>query len=138
MDPKRKSKVSLFDVVDEATFTTKLNIDDGRTTAHGVYISNMSVVNRWNGRPYSQRYYDMLEKRTILPVWHKKREFLKAFKDNQVLIIAGESGSGKTTQIPQFVLETIDVESPYNHKRFMSVTVFLLTTGSVIKLFRSI
>lgn len=99
MDPKRKSKVSLFDVVDEATFTTKLNIDDGRTTAHGVYISNMSVVNRWNGRPYSQRYYDMLEKRTILPVWHKKREFLKAFKDNQVLIIAGESGSGKTTQV---------------------------------------
>ncbi|XP_052620334.1 probable pre-mRNA-splicing factor ATP-dependent RNA helicase DEAH2 isoform X2 [Lactuca sativa] len=119
MDPKRKSKVSLFAVVDEATFTTKLNIDDGGTTAHGVYISNMSVVNRWNGRPYSQRYYDMLEKRTSLPVWRQKREFLKAFEDNQVLIIAGEPGSGKTTQISQFVLETIDVESAYKHKRFM-------------------
>ena len=40
-----------------------------------------------------------------LPVSQKKDEIIKAIKDNQVVIIAGETGSGKTTQIPKMCLE---------------------------------
>ncbi|CAI9106795.1 OLC1v1006018C1 [Oldenlandia corymbosa var. corymbosa] len=65
----------------------------------------MSTINPWNGRPYSTRYYEILEKRSSLPVWQQKDEFLKLLSQNQTLILAGETGSGKTTQIPQFVLE---------------------------------
>ncbi|KVH35856.1 hypothetical protein Ccrd_025810, partial [Cynara cardunculus var. scolymus] len=61
----------------------------------------------------------ILEKRKTLPVWHQKEEFLKALKDNQTLILVGETGSGKTTQIPQFVLEAVDVESADRRKKFM-------------------
>ncbi|KAI3739138.1 hypothetical protein L2E82_29533 [Cichorium intybus] len=116
MNTDRKSKVTLFEV---ATFTSKLNLDNGGATARGSKSSFTSLVNRWNGRPYTQRYYDILEKRKTLPVWHQKEEFQKALKDNQALILVGETGSGKTTQIPQFVLEAIDVESADRRKKFM-------------------
>jgi len=58
-----------------------------------------ALINRWNARPYSQRYFEILEKRKTLPVWHQKEEFLQVLKDNQTLILVGETGSGKTTQV---------------------------------------
>ncbi|KAL8252915.1 hypothetical protein R6Q59_036608 [Mikania micrantha] len=80
----------------------------------------MTPINRWNGRLYSQRYYDILEKRKTLPVWHHKEEFLKSLKENQTLILVGETGCGKTTQqIPQFVLEAVELESADRRKKFM-------------------
>ena len=40
-----------------------------------------------------------------LPITHKKDEIIEAIKQNPVVIISGETGSGKTTQIPKFCLE---------------------------------
>ncbi|CNG14956.1 ATP-dependent helicase HrpA [Mycobacterium tuberculosis] len=40
-----------------------------------------------------------------LPVAQKKDDILAAVRDHQVVIVAGETGSGKTTQIPKICLE---------------------------------
>ncbi|MBA4148602.1 MAG: ATP-dependent RNA helicase HrpA [Verrucomicrobia bacterium] len=40
-----------------------------------------------------------------LPITARKDEIVAAIRDNQVVIIAGETGSGKTTQIPKMCLE---------------------------------
>lgn len=40
-----------------------------------------------------------------LPVSAKRNEIAKAIQDNQVVIIAGETGSGKTTQLPKICIE---------------------------------
>ncbi|MFK0107927.1 ATP-dependent RNA helicase HrpA [Streptomyces sp. NPDC091217] len=40
-----------------------------------------------------------------LPVSQKKAEIAEAIRDHQVVIVAGETGSGKTTQIPKICLE---------------------------------
>ncbi len=40
-----------------------------------------------------------------LPVSQKKDEILEAIRDHQVVIVAGETGSGKTTQLPKICLE---------------------------------
>src|ERR1700758_5207343 len=40
-----------------------------------------------------------------LPVSQRRDEIAQAIKENQVVIIAGETGSGKTTQIPKICLE---------------------------------
>ncbi len=40
-----------------------------------------------------------------LPVSQRKDEIARAIRDHQVVIIAGETGSGKTTQIPKICLE---------------------------------
>ena len=41
----------------------------------------------------------------ILPVSQKKDDIAQAISENQVVIIAGETGSGKTTQIPKICVE---------------------------------
>lgn len=40
-----------------------------------------------------------------LPVSQKKQQILQAIRDNQVVIVAGETGSGKTTQLPKICME---------------------------------
>ncbi|HEY3010467.1 MAG TPA: ATP-dependent RNA helicase HrpA [Micromonosporaceae bacterium] len=40
-----------------------------------------------------------------LPIAEKKDEILAAIRDHQVVIVAGETGSGKTTQLPKICLE---------------------------------
>ncbi|KAK6944129.1 Helicase-associated domain [Dillenia turbinata] len=48
---------------------------------------------------------EMQSFREKLPAFKVRREFLKAVADNQVLVVSGETGCGKTTQLPQFILE---------------------------------
>ena len=40
-----------------------------------------------------------------LPVSQHRDQIAEAIRDHQVVIIAGETGSGKTTQIPKICLE---------------------------------
>jgi ATP-dependent helicase HrpA len=40
-----------------------------------------------------------------LPVSARREDLLAAIRDNQVVIVAGETGSGKTTQLPKICLE---------------------------------
>ena len=40
-----------------------------------------------------------------LPVSARRADLLEAIRDNQVVVVAGETGSGKTTQIPKLCLE---------------------------------
>src|SRR5438093_4704602 len=40
-----------------------------------------------------------------LPVVERRNEIADAIRNNQVLILAGETGSGKTTQLPKICLE---------------------------------
>lgn len=43
--------------------------------------------------------------RESLPIYAKRDEILQALRDHQVMIVCGETGSGKTTQVAQYVLE---------------------------------
>ena len=47
----------------------------------------------------------ILKQRQRLPAWAKQQELIDAVERNQVLIVAGETGCGKTTQLPQFILD---------------------------------
>ncbi len=40
-----------------------------------------------------------------LPVSARRDDISAAIRDNQVVVIAGETGSGKTTQLPKMCLE---------------------------------
>jgi ATP-dependent RNA helicase DHX8/PRP22 len=47
----------------------------------------------------------IIEQRQSLPIYRLKEQLLKAVNDNQILIVIGETGSGKTTQITQYLAE---------------------------------
>jgi len=53
-----------------------------------------------------KRESDKLQRdRVSLPVYMYREKLLEAVRDYQILIIVGETGSGKTTQIPQYLHE---------------------------------
>eukprot|EP00271_Cylindrocystis_brebissonii_P001537 TRINITY_DN1179_c0_g2_i1.p1 TRINITY_DN1179_c0_g2~~TRINITY_DN1179_c0_g2_i1.p1 ORF type:complete len:738 (-),score=153.97 TRINITY_DN1179_c0_g2_i1:392-2605(-) len=113
MATERKRKLSLFDVVPAEADTREVKKTPMFTAAAAPALTvnsngtEIPLINPHNGRPYSIRYYEILEKRRTLPVWQQKQEFLEMLAKNQIIILVGETGSGKTTQIPQFVVEAL-------------------------------
>jgi len=85
-----------------------LSGDNGATTSFNkkYYNHNSETeLNPWTGAPYSARYYSILETRTKLPVYLFKDQLIETVQKNQITVVEGETGSGKTTQTPQFLLE---------------------------------
>ncbi|RLN13135.1 putative pre-mRNA-splicing factor ATP-dependent RNA helicase [Panicum miliaceum] len=53
---------------------------------------------------YGQRSrLSVQEQRESLPIFRLKKELINAVHDNQVLVVIGETGSGKTTQVTQYL-----------------------------------
>ncbi|XP_071964049.1 3'-5' RNA helicase YTHDC2-like [Antedon mediterranea] len=71
-------------------------------------------VNKTTGRlnngipqiPAKRSASDLDAFRQTLPVFAKKTEILATIESSQVMLIAGDTGSGKTTQIPQYILDS--------------------------------
>jgi len=74
------------------------------------YDTGNEGFNMWTGKPYSSRYYQILSKRKTLPIFTEKEHFIKTLRENSVVVLVGETGSGKTTQIPQFCVEAFGKE----------------------------
>ncbi|KAI0804490.1 P-loop containing nucleoside triphosphate hydrolase protein [Irpex lacteus] len=60
-------------------------------------------VNPFTRQPHTPQYKKILEVRKKLPVYAQMEEFYKMYNENQIIVLVGETGTGKTTQIPQFV-----------------------------------
>ncbi|KAJ3218490.1 hypothetical protein HDU67_005292 [Dinochytrium kinnereticum] len=85
----------------------------GKTTAAQAEELESGTMNPFTSRPFTSRYKEILQKRRQLPVHKQRDEFLELLHNNQIIILVGETGSGKTTQyvysiavvlIPQFLL----------------------------------
>jgi len=48
----------------------------------------------------------LLETRKALPAWQAKKQIIDLVTEYQVLVLQGDTGSGKTTQVPQFLMES--------------------------------
>ncbi|XP_015520709.1 3'-5' RNA helicase YTHDC2 [Neodiprion pinetum] len=71
--------------------------------------TNTKAMGRLNGGipqvPQLKTNMDVLPFRECLPVYNMREEIMQVLPSSQVIIIAGETGSGKTTQVPQFILD---------------------------------
>ena len=50
-------------------------------------------------------YVGVQQKRAELPMASHRDELLRAIRAHRVVLVCGETGCGKTTQLPQFILE---------------------------------
>ncbi|KAJ7103273.1 P-loop containing nucleoside triphosphate hydrolase protein [Mycena belliarum] len=53
------------------------------------------------------KYKEILGAREKLPAFSAKDEFLDLLHKNRVVVVVGETGCGKTTQLPQFILDSL-------------------------------
>ncbi|KAG2342230.1 P-loop containing nucleoside triphosphate hydrolase protein [Suillus weaverae] len=72
-------------------------------TTDQVHLALEHNINPFTNQPHTAQYKKILEARKSLPVFAHMAEFYKIFNKHQIIIMVGETGSGKTTQIPQFV-----------------------------------
>jgi hypothetical protein len=54
-----------------------------------------------------ERYRSTLQQRSTLPAYARRKYIMDTIMDNPVTIIMGETGCGKSTQCPQFILDDI-------------------------------
>jgi HrpA-like RNA helicase len=81
-----------------------------------VYSSTVmanSSTNPWTLKPYSSRYFEILQKRKQLPVYEFKNALEAAVRDNQVVIVEGETGSGLIVTVCSANLNYDDVRTYY-------------------------
>ncbi|KAJ6621236.1 P-loop containing nucleoside triphosphate hydrolase protein [Mycena sp. CBHHK59/15] len=71
--------------------------------------SNESVSEQiaagFRARQASNAYQEMLVHRNLLPIAEYRDEIIQILEHSQVLVLSGETGCGKSTQVPAFILE---------------------------------
>ena len=63
-----------------------------------------ATPNPLTGAAWPEGHDDILQGRRKLPVYERFGEILETYHQNQVFILASETGSGKSTQIPQLLV----------------------------------
>lgn len=67
---------------------------------------NKASPNCWNRTHVPvQRLEEVQTAREKLPIISEEQSVMEAINENPVVVIVGETGSGKTTQVPQFLFE---------------------------------
>ncbi|KAM4042079.1 putative ATP-dependent RNA helicase DHX57 isoform 2-T2 [Anomaloglossus baeobatrachus] len=66
---------------------------------------NAKICKHFKTKRASKSYQSMLQERMKLPAWDQQDSILKSLEKHQVLVVCGMTGCGKTTQIPQFILD---------------------------------
>lgn len=80
--------------------------DDPRNQSKETRLKeNLEILRRFSTQQKSEKYEAMQKVRRSLPAWDKREEILGLLSSNQVIVISGETGCGKSTQVPQFLLD---------------------------------
>lgn len=63
------------------------------------------LVESFLSRTRDEKYKKMLNARKDLPAWTLKKDILNTISQSPVVVVSGETGCGKSTQVPQFILD---------------------------------
>jgi HrpA-like RNA helicase len=100
-----------------AVYSTKIG-ERGSAAAYYIYntyIHNIYCIQRSSllpqppkrSRDHRISMTDLVAVRQSLPIYRYKNDLVEAMSTFSHLVIVGDTGSGKTTQIPQFILDEI-------------------------------
>ncbi|RDB29375.1 hypothetical protein Hypma_015909 [Hypsizygus marmoreus] len=83
--------------------------------------SDQQIKQEFESLCQKDEYAEMLSTRQRLPAFAAKEEFLRQLDKNRVVVVVGETGCGKTTQLPQFILDSL-ILSGHGSKASILVT----------------
>src|SRR5262249_15612329 len=100
-------KAMLVDWVRLGSRLVRLVRDGRHPVAHDAVLSSLLDPARRSAALREQRRCSVpaISYPENLPISLRREEILQAIQNHQVVIISGETGSGKTTQIPKMCLE---------------------------------
>ncbi|KAK2803887.1 hypothetical protein FQN51_002772 [Onygenales sp. PD_10] len=109
---KAKAQINKAEFVDEGDYeyvfddTQKINfIMDSKLEGDRKPLTKEQQLFQTQLNAAEQKAASIEETRKSLPIYKFREEILQAVADHQIIIIVGETGSGKTTQIPQYLHE---------------------------------
>ncbi|KAG0492302.1 hypothetical protein HPP92_005700 [Vanilla planifolia] len=68
-------------------------------------VESNLLIDKLENKLKNPKYMSMLEIRASLPIAKLKDNILQTLNECDVIVVSGETGSGKTTQVPQFFLD---------------------------------
>lgn len=109
---KAKAQVQNRERVDEGEYDYVLDeeqgikwVIDSKQAGEGKGMSKEERFLAEQLKAAETKALSMEETRKSLPIYEYREQFLAALADHQILVIVGETGSGKTTQLPQYLHE---------------------------------
>lgn len=74
------------------------------------FVHDFNRSRTLKGSPSVPRFVPYIDGRRDLPTYASRAEILRKIEENPVTIISGATGSGKTTQVPQYILEQCSIQ----------------------------
>lgn len=85
--------------------TKKENTDLSGKFNKAHFSSSLISNNESSHQSYFSKHKSIKEQREYLPIYSVKKELMRVIRDNKIIVIVGETGSGKTTQLTQYLYE---------------------------------
>ncbi|KAH7388402.1 hypothetical protein KP509_16G074200 [Ceratopteris richardii] len=85
------------------------DVPSGYTSREYLNAESATMYTAARNRMSSSLLAEQWQARQSLPLWRYRQKIVDMIGQNQVIVLTGETGSGKTTQVPQFVLEDYEL-----------------------------
>ncbi|XP_061555189.1 ATP-dependent RNA helicase DHX29 [Phycodurus eques] len=98
--------LAALDIVEKGGGAVEVKMEGrgGEREQEGALRMSRELLKKLRTSPLAQR---LLAEREQLPVFQHRQHVLEALRRHRVVVVAGETGSGKSTQIPQFLLDEL-------------------------------
>ncbi|KAL6494488.1 hypothetical protein OROGR_031288 [Orobanche gracilis] len=103
-DSTYQEKCQMACIVEDITVNTNRNTE---SVCRKVDDDSIYLKKEQARKKEMKKYKDMLQSRSSLPIAEVKDDVLHLLEENNVVVISGETGCGKTTQVPQYILDNM-------------------------------
>ena len=109
MNYNNNKKILLGKKVERKNFPKNNNHNHNNNHYNNNYHNNNHHYNNNNNNHYNHNNFNgnrnSNSNSEVLPIFSKKQEIVDQINKNRVIIVSGNTGCGKSTQVPQYIFE---------------------------------